>query len=343
MQTSKFKSWYTTIFILAFLGMLLIPLRTLVLDPYAIEEGFYLRSRLISLTTNLRLTIGDRVFPKVLVGEGGWLVYTAEGDLDAYQRSESFTDEQVSQFQANLAALTSNYAERGITLLVLVVPSKNSMYPERVPEAITQFGSESKLDQVVSHLKAHGTTQIIDLRPALTEVKSKHTMYYATDTHWNDYGAYLTYSILLNQLKEKYPNLSPRSLSDFHEKIREPDVLDLANIIGATSLLESKIQLAPAFDLATSYKSINLGGRKLMFSYNPDESLPDLVIYYDSYFFNVNPMLGEHFHRGVFVQNYSGGGLWNLSWVDEQEPDVVIIEFAERYIDDLLKFVDPNR
>jgi hypothetical protein len=80
-----------------------------------------------------------------------------------------------------------------------------------------------------------------------------------------------------------------------------------------------------------------------MFSYNPDTSLPNLVMYYDSFFFSVIPMLGEHFHKGYYVQNYSGGGLWNLSWVDEQDPDVVIIEFAERYLNDLPRFIDPNK
>ncbi len=176
-----------------------------------------------------------------------------------------------------------------------------------------------------------------------SQAKTEREIYLATDTHWNDYGAYLAYSLLIERLGESYPNLSPRPLSDFAEQLLEPESLDLANVIGATSLTESKLRLAPNFDLATSYKTINLGGRKLLFSYNPDETLPNLVIYYDSYFFNVNPMLGEHFHRGIFIQNFSGGGIWNLSWVDEQEPDVVVIEFAERYLDDLFKFIDPNR
>ncbi len=293
MLISKFKEFYPAALIVAFIGLLLIPLRTLVLDPYAIEEGFFPRPRLIALTTNLRLAIGDRVFPKVIVGDDGWLVYTAEGDLDVYQKSESFQTENLAQFQQNLDALASNYAERGITLLVVVVPSKNTIYPERIPEQIRQIGSESKLDQVISYLKTNGNTQIIDLRPALSAARSEREMYYATDTHWNDYGAYLTYSILLDQLDEKYPNLSPRPLSDFVERTRETDVLDLAENIGAATLPESKIQLAPAFDLATTYKTINLGGRKLLFSYHPDESLPDFVIYHDSYFFNVNPMLGS--------------------------------------------------
>ena len=61
-------------------------------------------------------------------------------------------------------------------------------------------------------------------------------------------------------------------------------------------------------------------------------------MYYDSFFFRVIPILAEHFHQGVLVQNYTGGGLWNLSWVDERKPDVVIIEFNERYLEDLPQF-----
>lgn len=334
---------YPKLFIVFFLGILLLPLRTHVLDPYAIEDSFYPRARLVTWTSNLRLALGDRVFPKVLVGDSGWLVYTAEGDLDLYEKNTLFTDEQLAQFQLNLDALSTNYAERGIALVVVVVPSKNTIYPERVPAQIPHLGAESKLDQVAEYLSAHGETQILDLRPALLQAKTEREIYLATDTHWNDYGAYLAYSLLMERLGEAYPNLSPRPLSDFAEQILEPEPLDLANVIGATSLTESKLRLAPTFDLATSYKTINLGGRKLLFSYNPDAALPNLVIYHDSYFFNVNPMLGEHFHRGIFIQNFSGGGLWNLSWVDEQEPDVVIIEFAERYLDDLFNFIDPNR
>jgi hypothetical protein len=55
------------------------------------------------------------------------------------------------------------------------------------------------------------------------------------------------------------------------------------------------------------------------------------------------PLPGEHFRQGVFVQNYSGGGLWNLSWVDERQSNMVIIEFNERYRDDLPAFISPNR
>ena len=333
------KERYPLVLIVIFLGMLLIPLRTLVFDPNAIEESFYARSRLIHLTSNLRYRLGDRVFPKVIVGQNGWLIFTGEGDIQDYQKVERFTKKELAQFQRNLDALSADYAKSGITLLVVVVPNKNTIYPERVPSQIRVIGTKSRLEQLTSYLQAHGKTQVLDLRPVLTAAKAEHELYYATDTHWNGYGSYLAYSAILNELHKTFPNLAPRPASDFKVVEPEPQTMDLAGNIGTTLLPESKIQFLPQYDLQTSYKSINLGERKLMFSYNADASLPDLVIYYDSFFFMVNPMLGEHFHEGVFVQNYSGGGIWNLSWVNEREPDVVIIEFNERYLEDLPAFI----
>ncbi len=84
------KERYSYFLIVVFIGMLLIPLRTLVFDPNAIEESFYSRERPITMISNLRLLIGDQVFPSAIVGKRGWLVYTAEGDIEAYQRTTGY-------------------------------------------------------------------------------------------------------------------------------------------------------------------------------------------------------------------------------------------------------------
>src|SRR5215510_3351178 len=107
------KERYPFALIVIFLGMLLIPLRTLAFDPVAIEESFYGRGRLINLTSNLRLKLGDRVFPKVIVGENGWLIFTGENDILDYQKAEAFTEEELAKFQTDLDALAADYAARG--------------------------------------------------------------------------------------------------------------------------------------------------------------------------------------------------------------------------------------
>jgi alginate O-acetyltransferase complex protein AlgJ len=337
------KKYYPIFFITLFLAMLLLPLRTLSLDPHAIEESFYPRGRLIDWTARLRVFLGDHVFPKVIVGQEGWLVYTSESDIEDYQKADQFSDEELKHIQTSLDKLSARYAEQGITLIVVVPPNKNTIYPERVPSTVPIIGDASKLEQLSAYLLAHGQTQLLDLRPALETAKSEREIYYATDTHWNDYGAYIAYAAILDELHKTYPNLSAHPLSDFKMTARAPEQLDLAGNMGTTLYEESKLQLVPKFENHTTYKNVTVGGRKLMFSYNPDPSLPKMVLYHDSFFFRVIPLLGEHFSNGVYVQNYIAGGLWSLSWVDEQKPDVVIIEMSERYLKDLLLLIDPEK
>jgi len=343
MLLSRFRNAYPWLFVTAFLVLLLIPLRTLVLDPYAIEESFYPRSRLVALNANLRFVLGDRVFPKVIVGKDNWLVFTGENDLDDYQKSRQFTEDELAQLQQNLDALSARLAKRGITLLVIVPPNKSTIYPELVPDEIPVFDETGMLDRIVTYLHEHGKTKIIDLRPALLAEKKQHQIYYATDTHWNGYGVYIAYAALMTELNKVYPQINARTSGDFIVDTAEPEIMDLSRNMGVTFLPEAGIRFLPTYDLQANFKQIDLSSRKLMFSHVSDPNLPDLVLYYDSFFFNVIPMLGEHFNNGVYVQNFSGGGLWNLSWVDERKPDVVIIEFSERYLDALPRFIDPNR
>src|SRR4030095_7802133 len=114
-----------------------------------------------------------------------------EGDIQDYQKAEAFTEEELASFQTDLDALSASYAARGITLLVVVVPNKNTIYPERVPSQIPVIGTESRLEQLTSYLQTHGQTQILDLRHPLIAAKAEHEIYYATDTHWNGYGSYI--------------------------------------------------------------------------------------------------------------------------------------------------------
>lgn len=336
------EATYQLIFIAAFLAVLLIPLRTLQLDPSNIEDDFYGRGYMIVAVANLRVAIGDRVFPKVIVSDDGWLIFTAENDIEDYQRTDAFTEEELARIQESLDALAATYHEQGTALLVVIAPNKNTIYPERVPSEIPVIGAESGLDQLADYLQEHGATQILDLRPALLAAKQQGQIYYATDTHWNDYGAFIAYQEIMAALSTKYPALQAHEQADFEVAIREPEALDLAENIGTTLLLESKIQFQPLFDSDTNYKTVNVGGRRIQFSSNPDASLPTAIVYHDSFFFRVIPLLGEHFSSAIFIQNYIGGGLWNLSWVEDEKPDIVIIEFAERTLHDLTILIDPE-
>jgi hypothetical protein len=320
--------------------MLLLPLRTLKLDPYTIEELFFGRAQLIEWIANLRVSLGDRVFPKVLMGNNGWLVYTAEGSLDDYQKSDPFSQHELERIRKRLDDLSAQYAQQGTALIIVVPPNKSTIYPESVPPEIPVLGKVSRLDQLAADLQANGNSTFIDLRPALLGAKKDGQLYYATDTHWNDLGAYAAYDVIMSELQKKLPGLRTHPLSDFRVEKTRPQILDLSRIMGTTLLPEQGVQLVPNFETHSSYRDIPVGGRSLTFLNNPDDQLPSLLLYYDSFFFRVIPLLGEHFHRGILVQNFMAGDLWTLDWVEKEKPDVVIIEFSERYLGKLLKFIE---
>lgn len=335
MKKFSFYDLYQWLFILVFFGILLVPLKTLNLDPNRINTDFYGRSRLISLVADLRLRIGDRVFPKSIVGEDGWLFFTAERNADFYQQVAPFSDEELQQMQKSLDIISAQYARKGITLLVVVPPSKHSIYPEYYPAEIGVLGNASRLDQLIAYLDAHADTQILDLRPALLAAKETQQVYYSLDTHWNLIGAFTAYQEIVDELGHTYPQLIPYNLSDFKISTSSPELLDIAQNVGLKNRREERIILTPKTERFASFREIQLDSRKIMFSSTENEDLPNAVIYYDSFFFTVNPFLAEHFNQAVFVQNFLGGGLWSLSWVDDMKPDIVIVEFSERYIQDI--------
>jgi alginate O-acetyltransferase complex protein AlgJ len=332
---------YPFIFICAFFGLLLLPLANLTFSPAEIATGFWGRESLINAFTDFRLKLGDRVFPKAVVGKDGWLFFTAEKSVQDYQNAIPFAWGDLVEVQQNLDVLNAQLQSRGITLLVVIAPDKSSIYPDYMPAEIPVINKNSRLDQFVFYMRNYGKTQVLDLRPTLRQARKTRQVYYATDTHWNDYGAFAAYAKIIATLRKTYPDLKAYPLQRFNYVALGPQHLDLAENIGSAALTEEKFELRLTGN-TTQEKELPLeDGRHVTLTWNADQRLPRALVYHDSFFFAVIPMLSANFSSVVFVPHYTGGAIWNLDWIDQQKPDVVIIEFAERYIHDLARLVKP--
>ena len=65
----------------------------------------------------------------------------------------------------------------------------------------------------MEYMKAHSTVELLDLRDALTRAKARHPVYYSTDSHWNDYGAYTGYVEIMRRISKYYPDARPIEIS----------------------------------------------------------------------------------------------------------------------------------
>lgn len=338
----KLNLW-SLLFVSAFMGILFITFFTW--QEYDFEStDFPYRGLIAGSYLNIRREVlKERVFDKTLIGKERWLIYTDEGSIDDYQHINAFSEADLQRLQQALDTLNADLHQKGIKFLVVIPPNKNTIYPEYVLDEIPVVAAPSRYDQLMDYMRQHGETQILDLRPALLEARKTRVVYFAKDTHWNDHGAIIAYQEILQALHADFPVLEPHPLSDFKQTTQTGVELDLAQTIIAPDLVTDDIVLTPLYVSNTTYVQTKYSHRRLTIGTNPNTLLPKAVIYHDSFFNRLIPLIGDHFQKTVFVPINSPPEVWNFSWIDSEKPDIVILEFTERYIDQIPKYVDPPK
>jgi hypothetical protein len=328
----------------AFLFILLLPLANLDLNPATFSSNFYGRLRLVRLVTDLRVAIGDRVFANAIIGRDGWFFQASEDVMRDYQNDMPLSEKQLETIQQNLDKIAAHFKQQGISLVVVVAPNKGSIYPDYLPDEIQKLNQKSRFDQVVEYLQQYGNTQILDLRREMIAAREEKQIYYQTDTHWTEFGAYIAYRGILNSLQATHPQLKPRQLTDF-EPVSEGGVsMDLATLIGSVNIKEEKIVLKPKDPSTSTIHNLQLDdGRWITLSWNQKQNLPSAVVYYDSFLYPIIPWLNDHFRQVTYIPHFANLSTWNLSWVSQQQADVVIVEIAEKYIHDLPVLFNPEK
>lgn len=332
------KTRYQTFFALLFLGSLFfVGLKTLSESGLnAFEQGLYGRRKLILYAANFRMALGEQVFPNMLVGKDGWLFMTAEKTIEDYQGVSRLTDEQLQRITGGVRDLQSALQARGTRLLIVIVPNKQTLYPDKMPPQIAPLSPENRLTQFYAAVQPILGADLIDLRPALSQARAEREVYLKTDTHWNQYGSYLTYREILSRLQAEWPTLVPHPLEDFTLLAGAPTLMDLTANTGGNAWLESPLILQPRFARGYNFREIELGSRQVTYTWKPDDlQLPRLLMFHDSFSFDLRYLLAEHFSHAVFVPHFSGREVWNLNWIEQEAPDVVVFEFAERYVDSI--------
>lgn len=325
---------YDYLFILVFIGLLFaqaFPFEQSLSSGFA---SFPIHDNLVTFVTELRLKLGDRVYHDVVVGSNHWLVYATDIGMDKFQNVRPLTDAELINFDNSLMEFTNFVEERGAHLYFVAAPYKNTIYPEYVPGEIPQIGSTSRLDQILKHISGGSSLRVLDLRPALNKSKKSSQIYYSTDSHWNDLGGYAAYRAIMALLQPDYPELSIHPFSDFEISMQSPKIMDLSYIIGDTSLAEERVQLKFRFKQTGHTKPLVLpSGRQINFSRNENQSLPTALFFHDSFLYSVMPFLSEHFGYTFYVDMLGGGGMLPRDWVDQFQPDVVLIVLNEHFID----------
>ena len=289
------------------------------------EDHHLLHQQLVDALINFRFHfLRETVFPNVLIGKENWLYYTGENNIADFECTSPFTDTELQSIRSRLLDWNDQLTKRGIKFYVVFAPNKETIYPQFLPDRVKPGTMSCRIDQVMQELRS-SQLSVLDLRDPLKSEARSTQVYHRTDTHWNAMGALYASREILSLIKKDFPQLTTLSLADYQEDL-QPFSGDLAAFLPYDErFVERSISLIP---LTPSRPELEQAADRMIISSIPDSPLPGALIFRDSFSDALIPFLSEHFSRAVYAHSFSV----DLDLVDKEEPDIVILELAQRYL-----------
>lgn len=279
-----------------------------------------------------RPAVGQAAQSPVIVGRDGWLFWTGEFLLEDYRRTRPFTPEQLAAWRQTLVARRDWLARRGVKYVLFFAPNQQEIYSEHMPRAINRVGRQSRLDQLKAALEGTGIV-LVDPREALLAAKAREQTYHKTDTHWNEFGAFVGYRELCRELSGWFPELRPKPLDDFQVQARDAPGLYVATLIDSlVPFRERLVTLVPKQPREAQAQSVAppADSRAAHVTRAPHAELGAAIVLHDSFMHLLGPFLSEHWQHMHFVWHDDFPADYLQPIIDRQHPQVLIQEMVER-------------
>lgn len=214
----------------------------------------------------------------------------------------------------NLALMQEYAASRGAQLLFVCAPNKNTVYPKFMPARYVRSTSERNLDRLLASLREQGVP-FCDVRDVLRNANS--LTYYRTDSHWNGYGSALAHDQILSALGRD----SALASEAFTMQPHRGDLFEM--LYPASSRTEDGPALAHArsFSYADDFHAAD--DQRIRTS---SAASGTLLMFRDSFGNALHADLAEDFGVALFSRAMP----YDLSLMDDVQPDTLIVELVER-------------
>lgn len=282
-------------------------------------DRLFTRTKLIAFNTELTSLLTGGTYmesTQVLLGKNNWLFYKTEMDghpLWDYMGINHFSEEQLAAMAANLTNTRDYFEnERGIDFFVTILPNKEIIYEENMPDTVARVNKVSRAEQFAEYMWENTDLTCVYPKQALLEAKEKHQIYYETDSHWNQIGAFVGVQEIFEEAYGTHADVDSVSFRVDSETFAG----DLAVMAGVSD----------KFSQDTVYVF--------------EKESADKAQYHDE----VAMVVGDSF--GGFLSTVASGYYKEVHWIytkdfkmdmiDEYQPDVVIWESVERYMDTFL-------
>jgi hypothetical protein len=300
------------------------------------NDSFGLRAPLIRGHNQLKLALGlpPSAADRAILGRDGWLFLRDSHGLEYYRSARPFPPAALAEWSRHFEHARAWLAEREIAYLLVIVPDKATIYPELMPARIRRVREVSWSEELFTHLRARTPVEFLDLRQPLRAAKAEGRVFWRTDTHWSDRGAYAGYRAIMGHLSRTWPELAPLGPEAFEVRTRPVPGQDIAHVLGLPDVLTDEMEaLRPrlprrAREVQATARRPD-GWRRLVTERDGlGPGAVRAVVFHDSFMRALYPFLSEHFARVVYDWRRQP----DADLIEAERPDVVIHEIGERFL-----------
>ncbi len=275
---------------------------------------------------------------RVIVGKDGWLFYSERTDGDSigcYKGTLLFSREQLESIAANLVESKKQLNKKDIEFALFIPPNKERVYSDKMPDYFGEPAEPNRVGQLVEYLRNHTDLTVIYPYETLMDARSKTPqldVYWQTDTHWNELGAYIGARELLKPF-----GIALSAYDESSVKIKKSQKT-------VSGDLESYLFLVGKIDSGKDFTIKGLDGHNYIkdewdfdtiYRSHSDNGDPrKLFVLRDSFFDSMADSIGPQFQNSVMVYHR----YYKNEMVDKENPDIFVYEIAERYLNELLDF-----
>lgn len=282
-------------------------------------ERLCARNKLIAFNSELTSLLTGGTYmesTQVLLGKDNWLFYKTELDghpLWDYMGINHFTDDELVAIAANLVSMRDGFNALGVDFYVTALPNKEIIYEEYMPDTVARVDEVSRAEQLADYIWDNTDLVYVYPKQALLDAKAEGQIYYQTDTHWNQKGAFVG----MQQLMHEAYGVEAKDLDSVSFDITSHDLAgDLAVIGGVAD--KYNIDTTYVFDTDTADKA----------QYRDEVAL----VVGDSFSGFLSTIAKGYYKEVHWIYTKD----FTMSMLDEYDADVVIWESVERYMETFL-------
>lgn len=282
-------------------------------------ERLCARNKLIAFNSELTSLLTGGTYmesTQVLLGKNNWLFYKTELDghpLWDYMGINHFTDEELAAIAANLVSMRDGFNALGVDFYVTALPNKEIIYEEYMPDTVARVDEVSRAEQLANYIWDNTELVYVYPKQALLDAKAEGQIYYQTDTHWNQKGAFVG----MQQLMHEAYGVEAKDLDSVSFDITSNDLAgDLAVIGGVAD--KYNIDTTYVFDADTADKA---------------QYRDEIALVVGDSFSGFLSTIAKGYYKEVhwiYTKDFT------MSMLDEYDADVVIWESVERYMETFL-------